>query len=125
MVLAVSIPASELEMNAEDQADFERVKKLLDRVGKAVMMAAESETAEIIRRRLFEWDEKATSASGKVLLVREAHETCQKYADWVREHRQQLPGWFSSDTAREAFLATYPSASPSASQASTSGTSRQ
>src|SRR6266567_9144793 len=54
MVLAVSIPASELEMSAEDQSDYERLKKLLDRVGKAVMMSAESETSEIIRRRLFE-----------------------------------------------------------------------
>ncbi len=108
MVLAVSIPASELEMNAEDQADYERIKKLLDRLGKAVMMAAESETAEIIRRRLFEWDQKATSADGRILLSREAHQTCQEFADWVREHRQQLPGWFSSDNAREAFLATYP-----------------
>src|SRR5437764_587865 len=30
-VLAVSIPASELEMSAEDQADYDRFKKLLDR----------------------------------------------------------------------------------------------
>jgi len=45
----------ELEMNADDQADYERIKKLLDRLGKPVMMAAEAETAEIIRRRLFEW----------------------------------------------------------------------
>ena len=72
MVLAVSIPASELEMSAEDQSDYERFKKLLDRVGKAVMMSAESETSEIIRRRLFEWDENAVTADGRVLLTREA-----------------------------------------------------
>ena len=41
MVLAVSIPASELEMSAEDQSDYERFKKLLDRVGKAVIMSAD------------------------------------------------------------------------------------
>src|SRR5260370_38686971 len=41
LVLAVSIPASELEMTAEDQSDYERFKKLLDRVGKAVIMCAE------------------------------------------------------------------------------------
>src|SRR6266852_2187476 len=57
VVLAVSIPASELEMSADDQSDYERFKKLLDRVGKAVVMSAESENSEIIRRRLFEWDE--------------------------------------------------------------------
>jgi hypothetical protein len=31
------------------------VQEDADRVGKPIMMAAESETAEIIRRRLFEW----------------------------------------------------------------------
>ena len=55
IVLAVSIPASELEMTAEDQSDFERLKKLLDRLGKPMIMSAEAETSEIIRRRLFEW----------------------------------------------------------------------
>ena len=59
VVLAVSIPASELEMSAEDQSDYERFKKLLDRLGKADDMSAETETSEIIRRRLFEWDERA------------------------------------------------------------------
>lgn len=48
MVLAISIPASELEMTAEDQSDYHRLKKLLDRLGKAVILAAESETSEII-----------------------------------------------------------------------------
>ena len=72
MVLAVSVPASELEMSAEDQSDYERFKKLLDRVGKAVIMSAESETSEIIRRRLFEWDENAVTSDGRVLLNRDA-----------------------------------------------------
>ena len=35
VVLAVSIPASELEMTVEDQSEYSRFKKLLDRVGKA------------------------------------------------------------------------------------------
>ena len=48
-------------MSADDQSDYERFKKLLDRVGKAVIMSAESETSEIIRRRLFEWDENAVT----------------------------------------------------------------
>ena len=55
LVVAVSVPASEYEMTAEDQADYERLKKLLDRLGKAIMISAEQETSEIIRRRLFEW----------------------------------------------------------------------
>jgi len=106
--LVVSVPASELEMTAEDQSDYERLKKMLDRVGKAVIMSAEAETSEIIRRRLFEWDPRAVSQNGTVLLTRDAINTCNEYADWILDHRQQLPGWFPVDTAREAFAATYP-----------------
>jgi predicted AAA+ superfamily ATPase len=36
LVLCVSIPASELEMNPTDQRDYDAYKKLLDRVGKAI-----------------------------------------------------------------------------------------
>ena len=108
MVLAVSIPASELEMSTDDFSDYERLKKLLDRVGKAVMMSAESETSEIIRRRLFEWDESQLTLDGRVMLTRDALATCNDYGDWVREHRQQIPEWFAIDSAREAFAATYP-----------------
>jgi hypothetical protein len=108
MVLAVSIPASELEMSAEDFSDYDRLKKLLDRIGKAVMMSAESETSEIIRRRLFEWDESQLTPDGRIRLTRDALATCNDYGDWVREHRQQIPDWFAIDSAREAFAATYP-----------------
>ena len=98
VVLAVSIPASELEMSAEDQSDFERYKKLLDRLGKAVIMSAEGESSEIIRRRLFEW----------FGLPDDAKKTVAEYADWIGDHRQQIPNWFPIDNAREAFAATYP-----------------
>ena len=43
-----------------------------------------------------------------MMLNRDALETCRDYADWVAEHRQQLPSWFPVDSAREAFEATYP-----------------
>jgi len=56
VVLAISIPKSELEMTTEDFEDYNRFGKLLDRVGKAITMSGESEISEIIRRRLFEWD---------------------------------------------------------------------
>ena len=108
VVLAVSIPASELEMTAEDQSDYERFKKMLDRLGKAIVMSAEAEASEIIRRRLFEWDERAITNEGKVMLPKDALETCNEYADWVVEHRQQLPSQFNVDGAREQFAATYP-----------------
>ena len=98
VVLAVSIPASELEMTAEDQSDYQRLKKLLDRVGKAVIMSVEAETAEIIRRRLFEWHG----------LHRDALKTVDEYVAWMTAHRHQLPSWFPVDNARGALVASYP-----------------
>jgi len=98
IVLAVSLPTLMDEMTPEDEADFDRFQKLLDRLGKAMIMSAESETSEIIRRRLFEWGG----------LPEDARKTATEYADWVVAHRAQLPTWFPVDTAREAFAATYP-----------------
>jgi len=98
VVLLVSIPASEMLYNSEDEADEQWFKKMLDRVGKPVMMAAEAETAEIIRRRLFEWQG----------LTEDARRTIAEYADWIVEHKQQVPNWFPIDNPREAFAATYP-----------------
>ncbi len=108
VVLVVSIPASELEYTTEDEADEQRFKKMLDRLGKAVIMSAESETAEIIRRRLFEWDSQKISQDGRVMLDQDALETCKAYAAWVAERRLQLPSWFSAEGALDAFKATYP-----------------
>jgi hypothetical protein len=98
MVLAVSVPASELEMTAEDQSDYERIKKVLDRLGKAIILSAEHETSEIIRRRLFEWGG----------LPDDARKSASAYAEWIQANRNQVPTWFPIDNAREAFGATYP-----------------
>lgn len=108
VVLAVSIPMSEGEMTTEDVDDYRRFSKMLDRLGKAVLMSAETDTSEIIRRRLFEWDERAMDSQGRVILPKEAVATCQTYADWIQENRQHLPEWFSADNALEEFKATYP-----------------
>ena len=108
VVLAISIPASELEMTPEDHSDHERFKKLLDRVGKAYMLSGETETAEIIRRRLFEWDLRAIGQNGRVPLSREARQVCNEYTTWVREQHSSFPQWFPFDHAPEAFAATYP-----------------
>ncbi len=97
LVLCVSIPASELEMTAEDHRDYESIKKLLDRLGKAVIISAETDHAEIIRRRLFDW-------SG---LPEDGKKTAAAYADWVQDHKQMV-GDFDADSARERFQAAYP-----------------
>lgn len=98
VVLVVSIPASELEYTSEDEADEQRFKKMLDRLGKPVIMSAEAETSEIIRRRLFEWHG----------VPDDARATIAESADWILDHRQQIPEWFPIETGREAFAATYP-----------------
>jgi len=108
VVLVVSIPASELEMSSEDRSDYERFKKMLDRLGKAVFMAAESETSEIIRRRLFEWDPRNLSGDGRMLLTSDAIATCAEYAKWLNDNRPQIPNWFSIDHAESTFQAAYP-----------------
>jgi hypothetical protein len=98
VVLAVSLPSVVDEMTPEDEADFQRFEKLLDRLGKAMIMSAESETSEIIRRRLFEWGG----------LPDEAKKAAADYADWVQTHRTQIPNWFPVDHATDAFASTYP-----------------
>lgn len=107
-VLVGSIPASELSYTDKDHADQQRLKNLLDRVGKAIIVSVESETSEIIRRRLFEWDDQALTPDGRVLMPKEAYETCNAYGDWVQEYKQQLGALINPDLAREQFLATYP-----------------
>jgi hypothetical protein len=107
-VLVGSIPASELSYTDKDHADQQRLKNLLDRLGKAVIVSVEAESSEIIRRRLFDWDERAFTPDGRVLMPKEAYETCKAYADWVQVHRDQLPGLINPDRAEEQFLATYP-----------------
>lgn len=97
MVLCVSIPSSELEISPEDQRDHEALKKLLDRLGKAIMMSAETETAEIIRRRLFDW-------SG---LSDDGRKAALQYADWAVEHAAELSG-VDAASARDLFTASYP-----------------
>ena len=98
VVLCVSIPKSLVtEMTPEDEADYTRLKNLLDRLGKAIMMSAETEIAEIIRRRLFEWEG----------LPAEAEKTAREYADWVRENAGALSG-LDPETAYDQFKASYP-----------------
>lgn len=98
VVLAVSLPSLLDEMTPDDEADFDRFQKLLDRLGKAMIMSAESETSEIIRRRLFEWGG----------LPDEGRKTAGEYAEWVLSHRNQVPQSFPVDNAKDAFASTYP-----------------
>lgn len=97
LVLCVSIPKSDLEMNPDDQRDHDSIKKLCDRTGKALFMSADREMSEIIRRRLFEWDGLSTDAKA----------TCAAYAEWAVDHAQELAG-VDRDAIHEQFKACYP-----------------
>jgi hypothetical protein len=98
MVLCVSIPASDsLEMNPDDERDHAALKKLLDRLGKAIMMSAGAEIAEIIRRRLFDWGG----------MLEDARRTASAYAEWTIEHAQELTG-IDADSVYEQFQSCYP-----------------
>ena len=98
VVVTVSIPASELEMNAEDEADYTRLKQIFNRAGKPVIMLAGDENAEIARRRLFEWG--GLAGDGK--------KVASEYADWIQDHKEQIPNWFPADQAGETIMSTYP-----------------
>ena len=97
LVLCVSIPASELEMNPEDQRDYDAYKKLLDRVGKAISMSSDTEVTEIIRRRLFDW--YGMPEDGK--------KAAAEYGAWAREHQTEL-AQLGGESPEELFLACYP-----------------
>lgn len=100
LVVCASIPKSELtEMTPEDEADYSRFKHLMERKGKAVLMSADTEIAEIIRRRLFEW--KGMPEEGK--------KAAQVYAEWVNDNRGALAGSaLDTENAYELFLSCYP-----------------
>jgi len=97
LVLCVSVPASELEMNPEDQRDYDAYRKLLDRLGKAISMSSETEVTEIIRRRLFDW----------YGLPEDGKKTALEYGAWARDHPTELAN-LGGESPEELFRACYP-----------------
>ena len=100
VAVVVSIPASELEYTSDDEADENRFKKMLDRVGLAISMSSDSEVTEIIRRRLFEW----TGVSD------DARRTISAYADWAQDHASDLPEMAGQggESISDLFRSSYP-----------------
>ncbi|MGC9075166.1 MAG: ATP-binding protein [Candidatus Bipolaricaulaceae bacterium] len=97
-VLVVALPMSEYEMTPEDEADFQRLNKVLDRLSRPALLSEGPEIAEIVRRRLFE----------NVGDPKEIRRTARAYAEWLQAHRTQMPEWFPVDQADKLFEATYP-----------------
>src|SRR5262249_36899653 len=63
----------------------------------AVLMSADTEMAEIIRRRLFDWEG----------MPDDGRKTVSAYAEWALEHAQELAG-IDADTVCQRFQAAYP-----------------
>lgn len=97
-VLVVALPMSEYEMTPEDEADFQRLNKALDRLTRPALLSEGPEIAEIVRRRLFE----------NVGDPKEIRRTARAYAEWLQAHRKQIPEWFPVDQAESLFGASYP-----------------
>ena len=98
LVLVLALPKSEQEMTADDAADFARLQKLTARVDRPYVLTQGLETAEIIRRRLFE----------DLGPEEERRATARAYTKTLAADRDLLPGWFVTDQAEEQFLAVYP-----------------
>ncbi|MBN8597233.1 MAG: ATP-binding protein [Planctomycetes bacterium] len=99
VVVCVSIPSSsETELpDAQDRADYEAFKKMLDRVGKAISMSNEGEVNEIIRRRLFEW-------TG---LPEDGRKAAAEHAEWAKEHAAELAN-MNGENIPDLFRNSYP-----------------
>lgn len=98
VVLCVSVPKSiTTEITPEDEQDYTLLKHELDRLGKPIMMSADVEIAEIIRRRLFDWKD----------LPKEGELAAREYAAWVRENAGALTG-IDPDRAYDQFKSAYP-----------------
>lgn len=98
VVLVASIQASEEETSVGAREHLDRFQKMLNRLGRSVLLSSGAETSHIIRRRLFDW-------TG---LPPEGRETALAYADWLVTHRTQLPTAFAIDLAAAAVEETYP-----------------
>jgi hypothetical protein len=107
VVLVVSVPASEMEMMADDLTDYNRLQKILNRLGKPLVMSEDTEISEIIRRRRLSGSLKLRP-QGKIKISKEARETCKEYGNWVQDYRQQLATSFNLDHSTEEFIASYP-----------------
>jgi len=86
----ISLPRSQVEMTASDQAWQDKISKVVRRVAKDLIANDEAEISEVVRRRLF-----ADLGSEKI-----RKNVAKAYGDWCFERRAQLPPeWTAVDSA--------------------------
>ncbi len=99
VVLVASLQSSPGETTPDEVRDLQNFKHMFNRVGRSMVLAAEDESAEIIRRRLFDTTELDKDAMSKAATA---------FADALEANRTHLPTWFPVERAKERFLASYP-----------------
>ncbi|MBW7874866.1 MAG: ATP-binding protein [Candidatus Cloacimonetes bacterium] len=100
-MMIASLPASEIEVGGTNGARvLERLQNVLRRVHVSWSPAAEDETYEIIRRRLF----GALSSEGQA----RADSVIKKFVEHYREHQNQLPSDILQVDYRELMSRCYP-----------------
>jgi hypothetical protein len=86
----ISLPRSQVEMTASDQAWQDKISKVVRRVAKDLIANDETEISEVVRRRLFQ-----DLGSEKI-----RKNVAKAYGDWCFERRAQLPPeWTAVDSA--------------------------
>ena len=106
--LFAALPASVTNPSAESANEDSALREMFEESGRVISLDSEEHSAEILRRRLFDWDLGEFYQSEKLSLPDGAHETCASYAEWIRTYRGQLPAWFPADNAEGIFLESYP-----------------
>lgn len=99
VVVVTSLQASTGETTPDEVRDLQNFRHMFNRLGRSIVLSVEDESAEIIRRRLFEWntrDDKAIKA------------TTRSFAETLEANRALVPTWFPVDDAQARFEATYP-----------------
>jgi hypothetical protein len=86
----ISLPRSQVEMTQWDQEWQDRISKVVRRVAKDLIANDETETAEVVRRRLFQ-----DLGSEKI-----RKSVARAFGDWCFERRAQLPPeWTAVESA--------------------------
>ncbi len=93
----ISLPRSQVEMTDWDHQWQERITKVVRRVARDLIANDESETSEVVRRRLFE----------NLGSARTRKRVAGAYARWCFERSARLPNeWLAVDTAKSDKRAT-------------------
>ena len=106
--LLVALPGFAPDLSAEEANEVRTLREVIEASGRLIPLDSEEHSAEILRRRLFDWDPGSFYQSEKLSLPESAYETCVSYAEWIRTYRGQLPAWFPAEDAEGLFRESYP-----------------